>query len=263
MLTLVRMMLALPLSPQTMAPTNAQPKIHQPAGNYSSAQMKQDIIRSGDDMLPVGVNQSVVDAKNGKLTVALTNATNKMHQLASKDLCIACASTNARQDTLRRGEQLDRTRTTLISQDGQYRAVLQGDGNFVVYGHSVDGIHLRTVWSLWEIGGLLGDPGTNKLAYIALQGQDGNLAFHNAAENHGLVYATSWDNCYRHCPDNYYCGMGDELVMQNDGNLVLYRHEHGDPSNRKAVWESLSRSCDHTPHPRPLPDQLHSPDNFA
>ncbi len=87
-------------------------------------------------------------------------------------------------------------------QNGPYRAVMQGDGNFVVYG--------RGVWQ----------SGTNRSgSRFAMQG-DGNL----------VVYTQGgrpvWSSNTGGRPP-------DVLALQSDGNLVLY-------SGGRAVWQSGS-----------------------
>ena len=145
---------------------------------------------------------------------------------------------------LRRGEKLiapcvswhatchatDATRNELISPNGDWKAVLQQDGNFVVF-NAHDG---AARWALYTQSGvsLTGDPWKNKVASIELQGNDGNLVIRNAAAQNDLVFATSWESSHRKNPDGFNPGTGDELVMQDDGNLVLYRN------GGKVMWAS-------------------------
>jgi surface antigen len=91
----------------------------------------------------------------------------------------------------------------LMSADGQYRAVMQSDGNFVVYAPGN-----RPTWYT----------GTNGGSDRRLDMQsDGNLVVHNAA-GQALWNAGTWGN------------PGAHLVLQTDGNLVIYS-----PSNQP-LW---------------------------
>jgi hypothetical protein len=82
----------------------------------------------------------------------------------------------------------------LTSSNGQYSAVLQGDGNFVVYNASG-----RALWA----DGINNNYGEN---FIVLQG-DGNLV--DYLWNSRPFWATGTHS-------------GEYLLMQDDGNLVLY-----------------------------------------
>jgi hypothetical protein len=89
---------------------------------------------------------------------------------------------------------------SLRSQNGQYVAVLQSDGNFVIYGPS------GPTWSSETYG---------VPAYeLYLQG-DGNMVIY------GPNGATWWTSTNVYLPDL--------LIMQDDGNLVLY-------ARGRAVW---------------------------
>jgi hypothetical protein len=97
----------------------------------------------------------------------------------------------------------------LDSPNGRYRALMQTDGNFVVYS-TVTG-------PLWS-SGTAGHPGS----YLVLQQTDGNVVIY-ASNGHALWSThTSGD-------------IGADLEMQNDGNLVLYA---GPVDNERAVWAS-------------------------
>ena len=90
----------------------------------------------------------------------------------------------------------------LTSPGGTYRAIMQRDGNFVVYAGSRVLWHSRTA----------GNPG----ARLAMQ-RDGNLVIYSAA-NRAL-----WSSRTRGSA---------RLVMQDDGNLVVYR------SDNVPLWNS-------------------------
>lgn len=93
---------------------------------------------------------------------------------------------------------------TLTSPNGHYRAVMQGDGNFVVYGS----------YALFGTGTIA--PG----ARLAVQG-DGNVVVY-------LGGRPLWASGTR--------GSGTVLVMQNDGNLVLYA------TGGRALWATNTYS---------------------
>jgi hypothetical protein len=96
-------------------------------------------------------------------------------------------------DTLTVGQALSAGQA-LTSADGRYAAVMQTDGNFVVYGPS---------GALWATG--TGGTGSNVIVMQA----DGNL----------VVYAPGG---VPHWSSNTAPSYQLRLVMQNDGNLVLY-----------------------------------------
>ncbi len=96
----------------------------------------------------------------------------------------------------------------LVSPNGQYRTVMQGDGNLVLYtasGHAL--WHSRTG----------GNPG----ARTVLQGTDGNLVIY--APNNAVLWA-AYTNTHP----------GDRLCMQSDANLVVYS------SSNAALWATMT-----------------------
>lgn len=108
-------------------------------------------------------------------------------------------------DTLGTGGSLTAGQT-LTSSNGQYRAAMQTDGNFVVYGAK---------GPLWWTG-------TNKGAssLVAMQ-TDGNLVVYSGGANSRSLWAT------------YSAGSDARLVMQDDGNLVIY-------SGQRPLWSRLA-----------------------
>lgn len=91
----------------------------------------------------------------------------------------------------------------LTSRNGNYRLVMQGDGNLVLYSTK------RAIWSTRTNG--------YGLSRLVIQG-DGNLVIYNFAS--GKPVWSSRTN-----------GLGaSRLILQNDGNLVIY-----DPSS-KPIW---------------------------
>lgn len=94
---------------------------------------------------------------------------------------------------------------SLTSPNGWYRAVMQTDGNFVVYTKAGNAI-----WNSQTQG--------NTNAFLWNQG-DGNLVIYNSAGTVPL-----WNT------ETGGSGFSNSLVLQNDGNLVLYT------SGGVAVW---------------------------
>ncbi len=112
------------------------------------------------------------------------------------------ASAAAGTNTLYANERLQ-PGEKLISADGRYHLVMQGDGNLVLYANGT------AIWSTRTNG--------KSGASLVMQG-DGNLVlYHNGV----AVWATGTN------PNS-----GVRLVMQTDGNLVLYT-----PDNR-VLWSS-------------------------
>jgi hypothetical protein len=93
----------------------------------------------------------------------------------------------------------------LVANGCYQRAVMQTDGNFVVYGGN------RARWASNTV---------NKGGYAVMQ-TDGNFVIYNWADR--AVWAT---RTISHSPGASW------LTMQDDGNLVLYEYNHG------AVWSS-------------------------
>jgi hypothetical protein len=106
-------------------------------------------------------------------------------------------------DTLTPGNLL-KPDIPLVSANGQYRFVLQGDGNLVILR---DG---SPIWGSRTDG--------NSPAYLALQG-DGNLVLYRS-DGKAIWETRTWGKSAR------------ALVMQSDGNLVLYGTDGG------ALWSS-------------------------
>ena len=97
----------------------------------------------------------------------------------------------------------------MVSWSGVYRALMQADGNFVVYGPN------GATWA----SGTNGWPG----AYAQMN-FDGNFVIYYPDAYGGAVPLCATHTGYP----------GTIMQMQNDGNLVLYRPD------RVAVWASLS-----------------------
>lgn len=110
-------------------------------------------------------------------------------------------------DTLKQGEKLTAGQS-LRSRNNTYRAVYQGDGNFVVYKGN------KSLWSTKTNG--------KKSTRLILQG-DGNLVIYN-------VNTPVWNSKTN--------GKGTKgayrLIMQSDGNLVIY------DKNNKAIWATYT-----------------------
>jgi hypothetical protein len=82
----------------------------------------------------------------------------------------------------------------ILSEDGRYAAILQNDGNFVVYGPNYN-----WVWQLYSAG--------QSITRLTLQ-QDGNLVLFNSSSQAYWHSHTWWAG-------------PSSLTIQNDGNLVL------------------------------------------
>lgn len=91
---------------------------------------------------------------------------------------------------------------SLVSQNGKYVAIMQGDGNFVVYNGS------RPIWATNT---------AKKGAVRAIMQSDGNFVLYDNAGRPKWASQTARKN-------------GVKLIMQNDGNLVIYT------SANKPVW---------------------------
>jgi hypothetical protein len=119
----------------------------------------------------------------------------------------------------------------LISPNKQHMAVLQPDGNFVVY----EIHHIDSKSDLWNSGtrdnrkaGLLVQPDGRFVIYKKngiKQGADGKF--------NGNLSRAIFVSTVRSAPSDYY------LAIKNDGNLVLYR---GTPPGVKMVpvWDSIT-----------------------
>ena len=95
----------------------------------------------------------------------------------------------------------------LTSSNGHYRAVMQTDGNFVVY--SAHGV-------LWS-----SKTAKHYGAYLVVQQSDGNVVIYD--RHHHALWSTATT------------GKSAVLRMQNDGNLVLYA---GSVDHSVAIWNS-------------------------
>ena len=106
----------------------------------------------------------------------------------------------------------------LVSANGSFRAVMQTDGNFVVYGPS------GATWAS-------GTNGKGSGPYMALMQPDGNLVIYANSSNcaAGTACTPTWAS------NTNGKGMPPfNLIMQNDGNLVVY------DSTKAPIWASLS-----------------------
>ena len=111
---------------------------------------------------------------------------------------------------------------------GPYRAVMQADGNFVVYG---------TGTAIWATGII---PGTGNGPYRAVIQDDGNFVIYQGAGTaiwavngpRGSSLATDQTlnmGAYLTSPNGNY-----KAIMQNDGNFVIYQGTAGG----SAIWAS-------------------------
>jgi hypothetical protein len=125
-------------------------------------------------------------------------------------------------DTLTAGSTLQPGQG-LTSQTGEYIAIMQSDGNFVVYKGSG-----TATWST----NTEGNPG----AWLNMQ-SDGNL----------VVYSSGGTALWNSQTDG--TGSSNRLVMQGDGNLVLYTSSNqavwaADPSNPQKTYSWIQSGCD-------------------
>jgi len=136
--------------------------------------------------------------------VALVVATS----LFAAGLTVATATQATATPVLSQGQSLT-TDQVLTSPSGQYFAILQSDGNFVVYR---SGAAPTPLWST----------GTNNGTLLVAQG-DGNL----------VLYAGSPGSYYPVWASGTTSLTSINLVMQDDGNLVLY-------NSSQALWSSMN-----------------------
>jgi hypothetical protein len=128
-----------------------------------------------------------------------------------------------------------------LSANGSYELVLQGDGNLVLYEIHVDGS--RDV--MWVPA-----KGRNSPAVVASMQGDGNFVLYEQepATVSGALWATdTWTS------------PGASLLLQNDGNLVLYL-------NGTPLWASQSDGgCQRVCYPCAYhcPSAVHMPPAYA
>ena len=97
----------------------------------------------------------------------------------------------------------------MVSWDGRYLAIMQTDGNFVVYGPP--GGPCDSTGVCWHTGTNWAGSGT-----WAVMQSDGNF----------VIYHSSAFGITTLCNSGTFYGSGTTLEMQNDGNLVIYRPGH-------------------------------------
>jgi hypothetical protein len=124
------------------------------------------------------------------------------------------ADSNYKGDRLTRGQKLTAGQY-LLSSNRQFKAIMQTDGNFVIYTYQ---------WSAIFNTATDGKNG----AFITLQG-DGNFVLYSK-DGAVLRYNYKSNNSNRRLPADV--STIDYVVMQDDGNLVGYTN------GGKAIWES-------------------------
>lgn len=107
---------------------------------------------------------------------------------------------------------------SLVSQNGSYRVILQGDGNLVIYNGS------HPTWDSTTSGYWVGPTGR-----LTMQ-SDGNLVIYNSN------YYPYWDIGKNPHFDPAAGRYGYYLKIQNDGNLVVYNRWGIDPNYFYAVY---------------------------
>ena len=120
-------------------------------------------------------------------------------------------------DTLLQGEQLGRDEQ-LLSNNGCFRLIMQGDGNLVLYGNT-----MKPMWNA----------ASNGPADKAIMQNDGNF----------VVYKPNMEPVWAaHPPDRQ--GLTNfRLIVQDDGNTVIYANNG---SQVKPIWftGTPERNCD-------------------
>src|SRR5256885_205852 len=101
----------------------------------------------------------------------------------------------------------------LVSPNGTYTAIMQADGNFVVYQGTAGG---SAVWA----SGVA--PGVGNGPYNAVMQGDGNFVVYQGTGGHA-IWASGVIPGVGNGPYN--------AVMQNDGNFVVYQG-----TGRHAIW---------------------------
>lgn len=107
---------------------------------------------------------------------------------------------------------------TLRSRNGKYDAVMQHDGNFVIYKKNNSKDYSNPIWSIETQLRPEKRP-----FYLKLQ-SDGNLVMYSTDKR------AVWSSGSASQGQGPYF-----LIMQNDGNLVIYDR------NSKAIWHSNSQ----------------------
>lgn len=124
-------------------------------------------------------------------------------------------------DDLLQGEVLS-PGTSLVSADGRFTLVYQGDGNLVVY-------RIKGGAPLWASNTAGTAPGV-----VTMQG-DGNLVVYDAF---GMAVLSS----------GTYGQPGNRLVVQTDGNIVIYRSDGSAAwATNTVAWTAVPYSVIHTP----------------
>lgn len=112
----------------------------------------------------------------------------------------------------------------LLSDNGQYFAIMQRDGNFVLY-HATSTQPPNPDWSrpYWASNTNQAQPSGQ---YVAIMQGDGNFVLYHGCDPTAATNAYWASNTYQ-AQSQYFA------IMQDDGNFVLY---HGTPSNRGAAY---------------------------
>lgn len=131
-------------------------------------------------------------------------------------------------DTLTGNQTID-AGSQLVSQNGGIKLKMQTDGNLVLYNWQN-----TAIWST----NTAGKGGT----VFVLQASDGNLVIYTAKTNGTPVWAA-----------NTYDKGGTKLIVQNDGNVVLYT------AGGTAVWNTGTSGKQGTPPPTPTPSPAPAP----
>jgi hypothetical protein len=124
-----------------------------------------------------------------------------------------------------------RTNEYVVSPSKKAYAIMQDDGNLVVYRGSGPSDNQGYVWGSVQVGGYAPSKGS----YYAVMQDDGNLVVYRGSgpsDNQGYVWGSVQDGGYAPSKGSYYA------VMQDDGNLVVYRGS-GPSDKGDFVWGSV------------------------
>lgn len=113
---------------------------------------------------------------------------------------------------------------SFVSQDGRFKLTYQSDGNLVLY-HGANALWASNTYTGGDHGGRYGYAAGN----AQLQA-DGNLVVYNHYLDTPAAFTSVWAS-------NTYNNPGDSLVIQPDGNAVIYN------SSGRARW--ATNTCCH------------------
>lgn len=168
------------------------------SGTFTLAKIDVKVIGKANSISPLNLKatakkiDTLLGVPTGAHDVPISNVQN------SQFVVLSSADT----DRLNSGDIL-KIGQSITSQNGQYKLIMQGDGNLVLYDSSG-----KALWA----------SGTNgHTVSLTIMQNDGNFVMYGPG---GAIWTT---NTWGHS--------GSWLTIQNDGNIVLYG------SNNKPLWE--------------------------